>query len=47
MKKIYQKPKIKVVKVSHLQTLCSSPWTDPNVEHLDITEREEDALPPI
>lgn len=47
MEKIYQEPKIKVVKVSHHQTLCSSPWTDPNVDHLGITEDSEDALPPI
>ena len=42
MKKIYKEPKMKVVKVSHHQMLCSSP-----VERLDITEGEEDVLPPI
>ncbi len=48
MKKIYIVPKIKVVEVSHHQMLCSSPpWKDPDVDYLDITEEEEDVLPPI
>ena len=42
MKKIYQQPKIKVVRVSDHQMLCSSPWKDPDVESLDITDDEED-----
>ena len=46
MKKIYKEPKIKVVRVGHHQMLCSSP-TDPDVESLDITDDEEDILPPI
>lgn len=41
MKKIYKEPRIKVVKVSHHQMLCSSP------EQIDITDDEEEALPPI
>ena len=47
MKKIYQDPKIKVVRVSYHQMLCSSPYTDPDVEQIDITGGEEDALLPI
>ena len=46
MKKIYKEPKIKVVRVSHHQMICSSP-TDPDVESLDITDDEEDILQPI
>lgn len=42
MKKIYKEPKIKVVRVSHHQMLCSSP-----VERIDITDDEEEVLPPI
>lgn len=41
MKKIYQEPKIKVVRVSYHQMLCSSP------EQIDITDGEGEALPPI
>lgn len=47
MKKIYKEPKIKVVKVRHHQMLCSSPYTDPDVEPIYITDEEEEALPPI
>ena len=47
MKKIYKEPKIKVVKVRHHQMLCSSPYTDPDVEQIDITGGEGEALPPI
>ena len=47
MKKIYKEPKIKAVKVRHHQMLCSSPWKDPDVESLDITDDEGEALPPI
>ena len=46
MKKIYKEPKIKVVRVRHHQMLCTSP-TDPDVESLDITDDEGEALPPI
>lgn len=47
MKKIYKEPKIKVVNVRHHQMLCSSPYTDPDVEQIDITGGEGEALPPI
>ena len=47
MKKIYKEPKIKVVRVGHHQMLCTSPWKDPDVEHLDILEDEEDIRPMI
>ncbi len=45
MKKIYKEPKMKVVRVSHRQMLCVSPGEE--VEQIDITEEEEEGLPPI
>ena len=48
MKKIYKEPKMKVVRVSHRQMLCVSPGEeDPDVEQIEITEEEEEGLPPV